>query len=129
MRRKEDQRLLTGKGRFSDDFAIDGQAYAAMVRSPHPHAYIVRIDAAKAKAMSDVLGVVTGADVRADGLTPIPHTPVPATRFDMKLTGPGGGKVFAGPHHLLPADKARHVGEAVVMVVAATRAQALDAAE
>ena len=47
----------------------------------------------------------------------------------MKLTAPGGGPVFAGPHMLLPADKARHVGEAVAMVVAETRAQAMDAAE
>jgi aerobic carbon-monoxide dehydrogenase large subunit len=129
VRRKEDQRLLTGMGRFSDDFALERQAYAAMVRSPHPHARIIRIDATKAKATPGVLGVFTGADVLADGLTPIPHTPVPATRFDMKLTGPGGGKVFAGPHYLLPADKARHVGEAIVMVVASTRPQALDAAE
>ena len=129
MRRKEDQRLLTGQGQFSDDFAIDGQTHAAMVRSPHPHARIVRIDTVKAKTMPGVRGIFTGADVLADHLTPIPHTPVPATHFDMKLTGPGGGKVFAGPHFLLPADKVRHVGEAVAMVVSATRAQALDAAE
>jgi carbon-monoxide dehydrogenase large subunit len=129
IRRKEDARLLAGKGRFSDDFVIEGQAHAAMVRSPHPHARILRVDAAAAKAMPGVLGVFTGADVTADGLRPIPHTPVPATRYDMKLTGPGGGPVFAGPHWLLPADKARHVGEAVAMVVAATQAQAQDAAE
>jgi carbon-monoxide dehydrogenase large subunit len=122
-------RLLTGQGRFSDDFSIDGQAYAVMVRSPHPHARIVRIDSTKAKSMPGVLGVLTGADALADSLGSIPHTPVPATRHDMKLTGPGGGKVFAGPHFLLPADKARHVGEAVAMVVAGQRAQALDAAE
>jgi carbon-monoxide dehydrogenase large subunit len=129
IRRKEDERLLTGKGRFSDDFNIDGQAHAAMVRSPHPHARIVRIDTSAARSMPGVLGVFTGEDCAADGLGPIPHTPVPATRYDMKLTGPGGGPVFAGPHALLPADKARHVGEAVAMVVAKTRAQALDAAE
>jgi aerobic carbon-monoxide dehydrogenase large subunit len=129
VRRKEDARLLTGQGRFSDDFSMDGQVYAALVRSPHPHARIVRIDSAKAKSMPGALGVLTGADVLAENLGAIPHTPVPSTRFDMKLTGPGGGKVFAGPHFLLPADKARHVGEAVAMVVAATRAQALDAAE
>jgi len=129
IRRKEDERLLTGKGRFSDDFNIDGQAYAAMVRSPHPHARIVRIDTERAKAMPGVLGVYTGADCVTDGLKPIPHTPVPSTKFDMKLTGPGGGPVFAGPHMLLPADKARHVGEAVAMVVAQTRTQAMDAAE
>src|SRR6185436_8338329 len=129
IRRKEDARLLTGKGRFSDDFSLDGQAHAAMVRSPHPHARIVRIDSATAKAMPGVLGVFTGAECKADGLKPIPHTPVPATKFDMKLTAPGGGPVFAGPHMLLPADKVRHVGEAVAMVVAKTRAQAMDAAE
>jgi carbon-monoxide dehydrogenase large subunit len=129
IRRKEDGRLLTGKGRFTDDFSRDGQTYAAMVRSPHPHARIVRIDTAAARAMPGVLAVLTGADCLADGLKPIPHTPVPATRFDMKLTGPDGGPVFAGPHMLLPADKARHVGEAVAMVVAETRTQAMDAAE
>ena len=129
VRRKEDQRLLTGKGRFSDDFALDGQAYAAMVRSPHPHARILRIDTAAAKTMPGVLGVFTGADCRADGLKALPHSAVPATHFDMKLTGPGGGAVFIGPHYLLPTDKTRHVGEALAMVVAETRAQALDAAE
>ncbi|HTS41442.1 MAG TPA: xanthine dehydrogenase family protein molybdopterin-binding subunit [Xanthobacteraceae bacterium] len=129
LRRKEDFRLLTGQGRFSDDFAMDGQAHAVMVRSPHPHARIVRIDSEKAKSMPGVLGIFTGVDVLADKLGAIPHTPVPATRHDMKLTGPGGGQVFAGPHLLLTADKVRHVGEAVAMVVAATKAQALDAAE
>jgi carbon-monoxide dehydrogenase large subunit len=129
LRRKEDERLLTGRGRFSDDFNIEGQVYAAMVRSPHPHARIVRIDTSNAQSMPGVLGVFTGADCVADGLRPIPHTPVPATRFDMKLTAPGGGPVFAGPHMLLPADKARHVGEAVAMVVAETRVRAIDAAE
>ena len=119
--RKEDARLVTGQGRFSDDFSFPGQAYAVMVRSPHPHARILGIDAARAKAMPGVLGVFTGADCLADGLGPIPHDPVPKTKFDMKLTGPGGGAVFIGPHMLLPADKARHVGEAVAMVVAETR--------
>src|SRR6185295_6806252 len=129
IRRKEDARLLTGKGRFSDDFALPGQSHAALVRSPHPHARIVRIDTAAAKAMPGVLAVLTGADCKADGIKPIPHSAVPSTKFDMKLTGPGGGPVFVGPHMLLPADKARHVGEAVAMVVAETRAQAMDAAE
>ena len=127
--RKEDERLITGKGRFTDDFNLDGQAYAAVVRSPHPHARIVAIDTAAAKAMPGVLGAFTGADCTADGLTPIPHDPVPKTKYDMKLAGPGGGAVFAGPHVLLPADRVRHVGEAVAMVVAATKAQAMDAAE
>ena len=127
--RKEDARLITGKGRFTDDFSLDGQAYAVMVRSPYPHARIVAIDAAPAKAMPGVLGVFTGADCAADSLKPIPHDPLPKTKFDMKLTGPNGGAVFVGPHLLLPADKARHVGEAGAMGVAETKAQAMDAAE
>src|SRR6201997_2336522 len=127
--RKEDERLVTGKGRFTDDFNLDGQAYAAMVRSPYPHARIVAIDVAAAKNMPGVLGVFPGADCAAEGFKPIPHDPVPKTKYDMKLTGPGGGAMFAGPHVLLPADRARHVGEAVAMVVAATKAQAMDAAE
>jgi carbon-monoxide dehydrogenase large subunit len=127
--RKEDERLLTGQGRFTDDFNLDGQAYAAMVRSPYPHARIVSIETARARAMPGVLGVFTGADCAAAGLGPIPHDPLPKTRYDMKLHAPGGGAVFIGPHLLLPADKARHVGEAVAMVVAKTRVQALDAAE
>src|ERR1700724_1647324 len=129
MPRKEDARLITGKGRFTDDFNRDGQAFAVMVRSPYPHARIVAIDVAAAKAMPGVLGVFTGADCAADKLGPIPHDPVPKTKFDMKLTGPGGGSGVSGPHALLPADKARHVGEAVAMVVAETKAQAMDAAE
>src|SRR3954454_13877265 len=129
VRRAEDERLVTGKGRFSDDFQFDGQAFAAMVRSPYPHARIRGIYAADARKMPGVLGVFTGADCLADKLNPIPHDPLPKTKFDMKLHAPGGGAVFIGPHMLLPADKARHVGEAVAMVVAETKAQAMDAAE
>jgi carbon-monoxide dehydrogenase large subunit len=127
--RTEDRRLVTGNGRFSDDFSIEGETCATMVRSPHPHARIARIDTAHAIAMPGVLGVFTGADCLAEGLGAIPHDPVPKTRYDMKLTGPGGREIFIGPHLLLPPDKVRHVGEAVAMVVAQTRAQALDAAE
>ena len=129
MPRKEDARLITGHGRFTDDFSLEGQAYAAVVRSPYPHARIVAVDAGQAKALPGVLGVFTGADCAADNLKPIPHDPLPKTKFDMKRAAPGGGAVFIGPHLLLPADKARHVGEAVVMVVAETKAAAMDAAE
>jgi len=127
--RKEDARLTTGRGRFSDDFNLEGQAYAVMVRSPHPHARIRAIATTRAHEIPGVLGVFTGADCAADGLGAIPHDPVPKTKYDMKLTGPGGGAPFIGPHLLLPVDKVRHVGEAVAMVVAESLAQALDAAE
>jgi len=127
--RNEDARLVTGHGRFTADFKLEGETYAAMVRSPHPHARIRRIDTEGARSMPGVLGVFTGADCRADKLTPIPHDPLPRTKYDMKLSAAGGKPAFIGPHMLLPTDKARHVGEAVAMVVAETPAQALDAAE
>ena len=127
--RKEDLRLITGKGRFTDDFSLPGQVWAAMVRSPHPHARILNIDASAALRMPGVLAVYTGADCARDGLGHIPHNPVPSTKFDVKLTSPGGGTIFIGDHRLLPDDRARHVGEAVAMVVAETREQAYAAAE
>ncbi len=127
--RKEDFRLLTGKGRFADDFNMPGQAWMVMVRSPHPHARIVSIDAAAARAMPGVLAVFTGADCLADGLRPFNHNAVPSTKYDVKLTGPDGGAVFVGRHLLLPADKARHYGEAVAMVVAESREAAEAAAD
>ena len=129
MPRNEDARLVTGRGQFSDDFSFPGQTYAAIVRSPHAHARIVRINKDAASGMPGVLGVFTGTDCLADNLGAIQHDPLPKTKYDMKLHGPGGGEIFIGPHLLLPADKVRHVGEAVAMVVAQSQAQALDAAE
>ena len=129
LRRKEDTRLITGAGRFSDDFSAPDQCWLAVVRSPYPHARIRGVDFSRARSMSGVLGTYSGADCLTDELNPIPHDPVPKTKYDMKLHAPGGGAVFIGPHMLLPADKARHIGEAVAAVVAETHAQALDAAE
>ncbi len=129
VRRKEDRRLLLGEGQFTDDFSIPGQVRAAVVRSPHPHARIRRIDTIAAAEMPGVLAILTGEDLERDGLQPIPHNPLPKTRYDMKLTAPGGGVPFIGPHHLLARNKVRHVGEAVALVVAETRSQAWDAAE
>src|SRR6202030_4323650 len=90
---------------------------------------MIAIDPAEALAMPGVLAVYTGADCRHDGLRPLPHNPVPSTKFDVKLTGRNGTPVFIGPHQLLPHDKARHVGEAVAMVVAETLELAQTAAE
>jgi carbon-monoxide dehydrogenase large subunit len=129
VRRKEDERLLTGKGRFTDDFSLPGQVFASMVRSPHAHAAIRGVDIAAARQMPGVLAVLIGADCEAEGLGQINHSPLPSTQFDMKLHGPGGADAFIGVHTLLPADKARYVGEALAMVVAETKAQADEAAE
>ncbi len=129
LRRKEDERLITGRGKFTDDFSMPDQAWTAMVRSPHPHAEIIAIDASTAQKMPGVLAVYTGIDLKNDGLGQIPHNPVPSTKFDVKLRARSGGPVYIGEHFLLPTDRVRHVGEALAMVVATTRQQAYIAAE
>src|SRR5262249_56104658 len=100
--RKEDERLTTGRGRFSDDFSVDGQAYAMMLRSPHPHARILGIDGRRAKAMPGVLGVFTGANCLADGLAAIPHDPLPKTKYDMNLQPPAAAPLSTRPHPPFP---------------------------
>src|SRR5947207_3133973 len=128
--RKEDLRLLRGAGRYSDDLSLPGQAYAVFLRSPHAHARIVAIDTAAARAMPGVLAVLTGADVAADGLNAVPHTPLamkpPA---DIALKNRDGSEYGNAPQVLLPTDRVRYVGQQVVMVVAESVAAAKDAAE
>src|SRR5262245_844630 len=127
--RKEDGRLVTGRGRFSDDVSLPGQAYAAMVRSPHAHARLRAIDVGAAQKAPDVVAVLTGWDVLADGLRPIPHRPVPTNPHEVPLRSPDGSAFYIAPHPLLPVDRARFVGEAVAMVIAESAAAARDAAE
>ena len=129
VRRKEDLRLVTGRGCYSDDFNFPDQAYGAAVRSPHAHALIRAIDVAAARAMPGVLAVLTGADALADGLTRIPHLTAAGTPPDIVLTNRDGSPVPAAPHYVLPTDRVRHVGTAVAFVIAETVAQAKDAAE
>src|SRR5260370_26275960 len=73
VRRKEDLPLVTGKGCYTDDISLPGQVHAVMVRSPHAHARMHAIDIAPAMAAPGVLAVLTGRDLLADGLRPIPH--------------------------------------------------------
>ena len=130
VRRVEDRRLLTGGGCYSDDFNLPGQVYACFVRSPHAHARIVRIDVAGALKVPGVITVLTGADVAADGLKPIPHRPVPANPYEPQLRNRDGAPHFVAPHPPLPTDgRVRLVGEAVAMVIAETPAAARDGAE
>ena len=129
VRRLEDGRLLTGRGRFSDDWSLKNQAYMAVVRSPHAHARIRSVDTSDAENLPGVMAIFTGQDCIADELSPIPHSPEPSTKYDMKLHGPGGSDVFIGNHMLLPVDKARYVGEGLAVVVAETLAQAQEGAD
>jgi aerobic carbon-monoxide dehydrogenase large subunit len=130
--RREDERLITGRGHYTDDIAPQHACWAFVLRSPHPHAVIdsIRLDAAKACA--GVLAVFTHADYRADGLQPIPHYANPADAIETEraafITGPTCF-VFETPQPVLAEDKVRYVGEAVAVVVAETLAQARDASE
>ena len=127
--RQEDPRLITGRGRFSDDVTLPGQVHAAFVRSPHPHARIGAIDPAAALALPGVLAVLTGRDAAADGLADLPHRPVPTNPNEFPLGGRDGSPIFVSPYPALPTDRVRFAGEAVAMVIAETAALAADAAE
>src|SRR3989442_5970754 len=127
--RREDRRLLTGNGRYSDDFNLPGQAYACFVRSPHAHARLRRIEVADALKVPGVIAVLTGEDAAADRIRPIPHHPVPTNPYEVPLKSRDGSEFFIAPHLPLPPDRARFVGEAVAMVIAETPAAARDGAE
>ena len=129
VRRKEDLRLITGKGRFSDDVNWPNQAYAYFLRSPHAHARIGAIDARAALAIPGVLAVLTGKELLADGLKPLPHVTDAANPHEPNLTNPPGFKEMLAPHYPLAIDKARYVGEAVAIVIAESVNLAKDAAE
>jgi len=121
VRRVEDQRFITGHGRYIDDIDVAGQAYGALLLSPHAHARIKRIDTAKAKATPGVLAVLTGADAVADKLGSFTAALMPED-----VGAPKGHRTF---QPLLVADRVRFAGDRVAYVVAETAAQARDAAE
>jgi aerobic carbon-monoxide dehydrogenase large subunit len=118
--RVEDARLLTGRGRYTDDIALDNQAYGVVLRSPHAHAEIRGIDTAAAKAAPGVLGVFTAADIEAAGLGTLPCM--------SDVTQEGRKKMVAPPRPMLASGRVRHVGEQVAFVVADTLADAHAAA-
>ena len=119
--RREDRRFLLGKGRYTDDIRLPEQSWAVFVRSPHAHAAIRSIDAARALAAPGVLAVLTGDDVAADGLGGIP--------CGWQITNKDGSKMVEPPHPALAQGKVRHAGDPVAMVIAETRAQAREAAK
>lgn len=121
VRRKEDETLLRGKGRYTDDCNLPGQFYAVMVRSPHPHGIIRGIGTEAAKAMPGVCAIYTGADLASAGYAPFSS--------GLPLKSRDGTPLKQTHHGALPTDKVRFVGEAVAYVVAKTLAQARDAAE
>ena len=117
--RNEDPVLLTGRGRYSDDNTMDGQAWAVIVRSPYAHGVIRGIDTAEARRMPGVLGIYTGRDVAAYG----------TFRCGIGLKNRDGSEIRCPERKALPEDKVRFVGDPLACVVAETRAEARDAAE
>src|ERR1700675_3382341 len=128
VRRREDLRLLAGNGRYSDDVNLPGQAYAVMVRSAHAHALIRRIDAAAARAMPGILAVLSGEDVLADGLQPLPNI-ANSHPADISIKNKDGSPVVRPQQAAIIGPEVCHVGEIVAVVVATTLAAAKDAAE
>ena len=121
VRRTEDFRFLTGRGKYLDDMNRHGQTHAVFVRSPHAHAKIKRVDTSAAKAASGVLAVFTGADTAADK--------VGGLICGWTVTDRHGNPHKAPGHPVLATDKVRYVGDHVAVVIAETIAQARDAAE
>jgi carbon-monoxide dehydrogenase large subunit len=121
VRRKEDDTLVRGKGRYTDDFNLPGQAYAYIVRSTHAHGVIRGIDTTAAKSMPGVLGIWTGADLVAAGYGPF--------TCGLPLKSRDGSPLLQTNRLPLMTDKVRYVGDPIAFVVAETLAQARDAAE
>ncbi|HSD55091.1 MAG TPA: xanthine dehydrogenase family protein molybdopterin-binding subunit, partial [Burkholderiales bacterium] len=119
--RFEDVALVQGRGRYADDVRLANEAHAYLLRSPHAHAAIRRIDTGAARKAPGVLLILTGADVKADGLGDIPCM--------IPVTNPDGTPRGETPRPLLAVDRVRHVGDPVALVVADTFARAKDAAE
>ena len=125
VRRNEDPRLLTGRGKFNDDLPREGEAVGYVLRSPHAHADIRSIDTARASGMPGVLIVLTGQDLADDGIGAFPGPPP----FFASLTKPDGSPLIYPPQYALTSDRARYVGDPVAFVIAETLDQAKDAAE
>ncbi|TIM27225.1 MAG: xanthine dehydrogenase family protein molybdopterin-binding subunit [Mesorhizobium sp.] len=119
--RKEDKRFITGAGRYVDDMVVPGMKHAAFVRSPHAHAEIKKIDVKKAQAMPGVIGVLTGKELKADGIGNL--------ICGWMIHSKDGSPMKMGAWSPLAFDRVRYVGDAVVVVVADTKGQARDAAE
>ena len=115
--RKEDRKLVTGNGQFIDNINLPGQTWLAVVRSPYAHARVGRVDLEKARELPGVVAAFSGAELAADWAGSLP------------CAWPVTEEIKMPPHFPLAADKARHVGDGVAVVVAETRAIAKDAAE
>jgi aerobic carbon-monoxide dehydrogenase large subunit len=123
VRRFEDKRLLSGNGRFQNDVNLAGQAYGYVLRSPHAHAAIRKLDLSAALAAPGVLAIYTGDDLAAAGMGTM------GVPFANNRKRPDGSPMFWRAHLGLARERVRYVGEPVLFIVAESLAQAKDAAE
>lgn len=121
LRRKEDPRLLQGRGQYTDDMNVEGQFWGAFLRSPHAHADILSVDLEAARAAPGVKAVYTSADLDADGVPDMP--------CEVELADLAGAPMWKPMRPILARNRVRFVGECVALVVAQTQAQAREAAE
>ena len=121
VRRKEDHRFLSGRGNYTDDINRPGQLHAVMRRSDRPHARLLGIDTAAARAAPGVVAVYTGADFDADSVGGIP--------CGWQIHSKDGSPMAEPKHPVLAVGKVRHVGDPVAVVVANSRQEAKNAAE
>src|SRR3954454_13278532 len=119
VRRKEDHRFLSGRGHYTDDINRPGQVYAVIRRSDRPHARILSIDTAAAKAAPGVIAVYTGADLEGIGGIPC----------GWQIHNKDGTPMAEPKHPVLAVGKVRHVGDPVAVVIADSRQEAKNAAE
>jgi carbon-monoxide dehydrogenase large subunit len=125
IKRREDQRLLTGQGQFVADIVLPKMLHAVLVRSPLAHARIRAVDVSHAANAPGVVHAMNGADL----LALLPPVPEGQISLPPKWTTQIQHKFLNPQEPLLAHDKARHVGEALAIIVAETRHQAEDAAE
>ena len=121
VKRKEDKRFTTGKGKYTDDVRNDNQAYAAFVRSPYAHARVMGIDGSAALAMDGVIDVLNGAQLTGDRIGNI--------ICGWAVASKDGSPMNMGAWSALATEKVRYVGDAVAVVIAETQALARIAAE
>jgi carbon-monoxide dehydrogenase large subunit len=128
--RVEDERLLTGAGRFTATVNLPDQAHVVFVRSSEAHAEIRSLDARKALAAAGVLCVLTGEDYESDGLTTLLQPSSLPDHLDPTQPSLSADELYPPPAALpIVVDRVRHVGEIIAVVVAETAAAAVDAAE
>ncbi len=119
--RREDQRLLTGTGRYTSDFNFPGQLYACFVRADRAHAKLLSVDVSAAREAPGVVAVYTAADLASQNYATLPTL--------VHYKGVGGQAIKLPPRSVLASDKVRFVGEEIALVVASSPLAALDAVE